>query len=132
MLNFFSNLLASPSIIFSTVLMFSSGIYLQIFPNYKVILSFFNKEKTDEICLQQSGILNAHLYINAQTRIKHMECESSYTIICVSPHEKKKTVTGLYKKAEFDFNIHDDEAIVVPFDIGTGLVYSRFLLTHPQ
>ena len=36
----------------------------------------------------------------------------------------------MYNKAEFEFNISDDEAIVVPMDVGTTLVYSGLMLTH--
>ena len=61
-----------------------------------------------------------------------MECDSSYTTICVPPHEKEKTKKGEYNKAEFEFNICIDEAIVLPFDIGLTLVYSGFMLTQRQ
>ena len=46
--------------------------------------------------------------------------------------KKKKTTTGLYNKAEFEFNITDTEAVVIPLHIGTTLVYSGFMLTHRQ
>ena len=82
--------------------------------------------------LQQNGILNAHLCLNAQTRMKHTERDSSYTKICVPPHEKESTDTGMYNIPEFEFNITDNEAIVIMLDIGTTLVYSGFLLTHRQ
>jgi len=42
----------------------------------------------------------------------------------VPPQEIKKTVTGLYNKAEFVINISEDESIVIPLEIGTTLVYS--------
>ena len=50
----------------------------------------FDAEKTEEIYLQKNDILNAHLYLNAQTRVKHTERDSSYTIISVPPQEKEK------------------------------------------
>ena len=37
-------------------------------------------------------------------------------------HEKEKTEKGEYNKAEFEFNICDDDAIVLPLEIGTTLV----------
>ena len=92
----------------------------------------FDDKKVDEKHLQKKGILNAHLCLNAQTRVKHTECDASYTTISVPPHEKKKTVTGMFNKAEFEFNISDSEAIVIPLDIGTTLVYSGYMLTHCQ
>ena len=64
--------------------------------------------------------------------MKHTERDSSYTTICVPPHEKESTDSGMYNKAEFEFNITDDEAIVVPLDVGTTLVYSGLMLTHRQ
>ena len=38
----------------------------------------------------------------------------------------------MFNKAEFEFNISDSEAIVIPLDIGTTLVYSGYMLTHCQ
>ena len=64
--------------------------------------------------------------------MKHTECDCSYTTISVPPHEVEITKTGIYNKAEFEFNISDSEAIVDPLDIGTTLVYSGFMLTHRQ
>ena len=46
--------------------------------------------------------------------------------------KKKKTTTGLYNKAEFEFNITNDEAVVIPLRVGTTLVYSGFMLTRCQ
>ena len=40
--------------------------------------------------------------------------------------------TGFYNKAEFEFNISEDEAFVIPLDVGVTLVYSGFTLTHQQ
>ena len=70
--------------------------------------------------------------LNAQTKLKHTECDSSYTTICVPCQEIERTETGLYNKAEFEINISEDEAIVIPLEIGTTLVYSGYLLTHRQ
>ena len=92
----------------------------------------FDKEDKVEIGLQKKGILNAHLCLNAQTKLKHTECDSSYTTICVPPHETEKTEMGKYNKAEFEFNINDDKAVVLPLEVGTTLVYSGFMLTHRQ
>ena len=39
---------------------------------------------------------------------------------------------GKYNKAEFEFNINDDKAVVLPLEVGTTLVYSGFMLTHRQ
>ena len=98
----------------------------------QIHFDLYEKHQSDEIYLQKNGILNAHLCLNAQTRMKHTECDSSYTTISVPPHEVEKTKKGMYNKAEFEFNISDSEAIVVPLDIGTTLVYSGFMLTHRQ
>ena len=38
----------------------------------------------------------------------------------------------MYNKAEFKFNISNEEAVVIPLRIGTTLVYSGYLLTHRQ
>ena len=92
----------------------------------------FDKKDETEIGLQKKGILNAHLCLNAQTRLKHTEHNSSYTTICVPPHEKERTEKGEYNKAEFEFNICDNEAIVLPLEIGMNLVYSGFMLTQRQ
>ena len=62
--------------------------------------------------------------------MKHTECDSSYTTIAVPPHDVEKTMTGMYNKAEFEFNLSENEAVVIPLDIGTTLVYSGFMLTH--
>ena len=98
----------------------------------QIHFDLFGKEKQDEYSLQKYGILNAHLCLNAQTRVKHTECDSSYTIISVPPQEKEKTVKGMYNKAEFEFNISNEEAVVIPLRMGTTLVYSGYLLTHRQ
>ena len=98
----------------------------------QIHFDLFDSKKMDEKYLQKKGILNAHLCLNAQTRMKHTKCDASYTTISVPPHEKEKTITGMYNKAEFEFNISDCEAIVIPLEIGTTLVYSGFMLTHRQ
>ena len=82
--------------------------------------------------MQKYGILNAHLCQNAQTRVKHTDCGSSYMIISVPPQEKEKTVRGIYNKAEFEFNLSNEEAVVIPLEIGTTLVKSGYMLTHCQ
>ena len=111
------------------------GLQRNISPNIsKLQLHFelFDKKDETETELQMKGILNAHLCLNAQTKLKHTECDSSYTTICVPPHETEKTETGKYNKAEFEFNINDNEAVVLPLDVGIVFIYSGFMLTHRQ
>ena len=98
----------------------------------QIHFDLFDKKDEIEIELQKKGILNAHLCLNAQTKLKHTECNSSYNTICVPPHEREKTEKGEYNKAEFEFNIRDDEVVVLPLEMGTTLVYSGFMLTHRQ
>ena len=69
---------------------------------------------------------------NAQTKMKHTECDSSYTIISVPEQEKKFTSSGRQNKAQFEFNITDDSTLLLPLESNTILVYSGFLLTHRQ
>jgi len=92
----------------------------------------FQESDTNELELQRSGILNAHLCMNAQTRVKHTECDSSYTVICVPRHPQESTTSGYFNIGEFEINITDEKAFVVPLKIGTILVYSGYLLTHRQ
>ena len=111
------------------------GFQRNISPNIsklQIHFDLFDRDNDIEMGLQKKGILNAHLCLNAQTKLKHTECDSSYTTICVPPHEMEKTVTGTYNKAEFEFNINDDEAVVLPLEVGTIIVYSGFMLTHRQ
>ena len=98
----------------------------------QIHFDLYDTQQKDELYLQKQGILNAHLCLNAHTKMKHTECDCSYTTISVPPHEVEKTKKGIYNKAEFEFNISDSEAIVIPLDIGTTLVYSGFMLTHRQ
>ena len=93
---------------------------------------FHSESDTKELELQKSGILNAHLCLNAQTRIKHTECDSSCTVISVPHQIEEKTTNSKFNKAEFKFNISDKKAIVLPLRIGTIWVYSGYLLTHRQ
>ena len=82
-----------------------------ISPNISKLQIHFDllaKERTDEYSLQKYGILNAHLCLNAQTRVKHTECDSSYTIISVPHQEQQKPATGLHNKAEFEFNLTNE------------------------
>ena len=72
------------------------------------------------------------MWLNAQTKLKHTECDSSYTTICVPPQEIEKMDSGVYNKAEFEINISEGEAIVILLGIGTTLVYYGYLLTHQQ
>ena len=92
----------------------------------------YEKDDQTEIKLCRNGILNAHLCLNAETRLKHTECDSSYTIICVPPQPKACDKNGEYNLAEFEFNTNDDEAYVLPLRPGTILIYSGYLLTHRQ
>ena len=117
--------------IFSTFGVIQSNIPPNI-SKLQIHFDLFGKEKKDEYSLQKYGILNAHLCLNAQTRVKHTECDSSYTIISVLPQEKEKTVKGRYNNAEFEFNISNEEAVVIPLRVGTTLVYSGYMLTHRQ
>ena len=76
-----------------------------ISPNISTLQNHFDladKSKNDEIKLQKSGILNAHLCVNAETKLSHTECDSSYTTICVPPYHIDKTPSGIYNKAEFE------------------------------
>ena len=98
----------------------------------QIHFDLFDGADENEIKLQHDGILNAHLCLNAQTQMQHTERDSSYTMICVPPHEKESTDSGMYSRAEFEFNVSDDEAIVIPLNIGTILVYSGLMLTHRQ
>ena len=92
----------------------------------------FEKEDETQIKLSRNGVLNAHLCLNAETRLKHTECDSSYTIICVPPQPKASVKYGKHNLAEFEFNVKEDEAYVIPLQPGTILVYSGYLLTHRQ
>ena len=58
----------------------------------QIHFDLFDANNIDEKHLQKKGILNAHLCINAQTKMKHTECDASYTTISVPPHEKEKTI----------------------------------------
>ena len=92
----------------------------------------FPESDQNELELQKSGILNAHLCLNAQTKMKHTECDSLFTVICVPCQVEEITSSGIFNKAEFELNVTDEKAIVVPLKIGTILVYSGYLLTHQQ
>ena len=98
----------------------------------QIHFNLFDGVDKNEIKLQQDGILNAHLCLNAQTRMKHTERDSSYTMICVPPHEEESTGSGMNNRAEFEFNVNDNEAVVIPLTIGTILIYSGLMLTHRQ
>ena len=91
-----------------------------------------NPKQKVETRLPKTGFVNTHLCLKAETKMKHTECDSSYTTICVPPHETEKTETGKYNKAEFEFNINDNEAVVLPLDVGIVFIYSGFMLTHRQ
>ena len=93
---------------------------------------FNDKTKEDEYQLQNKGILNVHICHNAQTEMKHTECDCSYTIISVPDQEKKTHEKGKMNVAKFEFNLTDEKALVVPLEFNTILVYSGFLLTHRQ
>ena len=92
----------------------------------------FDKSNEVEHKLQQNGILNVHLCLNAETRLKHTECDSSYTIICVPSQSVGVSETGQQNIAEFEINVKEDKTYVIPLEPGTVLVYSGFLLTHRQ
>ena len=117
--------------IFSTFNTLQQNISPQI-SKLQIHFDLFESDKQDEIYLQKNGILNAHLCLNTQTRVKHTESDSSYTIISVPQQEKGKTTTGHYNKAEFEFNISDSEAFIIPLEVGVTLLYSGFMLTHRQ
>ena len=90
----------------------------------------FDKTQKKELKLQKNAVLNAHLCLNAETRLKHTEYDSSYTVICVPPQPKETTIHGEYNKAKFEFNITENTAFVTPLNVGTIMVYSGFLLTY--
>ena len=91
-----------------------------------------DENNADEFQLQQMGILNVHICHNAQTKKKHTECDSSYTIISVPDQEKKSNKIGNYNMANFELNLNEHKALVVPLEFNTILIYSGFLLTHRQ
>ena len=93
----------------------------------------FNDETQEyEYKLQKKGILNVHICHNAQTEIKHTECDASYTIISVPNQDKKIDSSGKHNLAKFEFNLDQDKALVIPLEFNTILIYSGFLLTHRQ
>ena len=91
-----------------------------------------DKDKGTEYELQKRGILNVHICHNAQTKMKHTECDASYTIISIPEHDQNFNSVGRQNKAHFEFNIADDKTLVVPLQSSTILVYSGFLITHRQ
>ena len=117
--------------VFSTFNSLQQNISPQV-SKLQIHFDLFETEKRDETYLQKNGILNAHLCFNAQTRVKHTESDSSYTIISVPDQQKQATLTGFCNKAEFEFNVTEHEAIVIPLQVGVTLVYSGFMLTHCQ
>ena len=61
-----------------------------------------DKSKNDEIKLQKHGILNAHLCVNAETKLSHTECDCSYTTICVPPYHIYDSVWYLQQSGVWD------------------------------
>jgi len=92
----------------------------------------YDEEDEDAHNLQNLGILNVHLCHNAQTELKHTECDASYTIISVPDQKNKVSGKGKHNIAKFEFNLTNEKAIMIPLEVNTILVYSGFLLTHRQ
>ena len=104
-------------------------------PNVSKLQHHFDlhpESDTKELELQKSGILNAHLCLNAQTKLQHTECDSSYTVISVPRQVERRINHQNFNIGEFELNISNGKNIVIPLKIGTILVYSGYLLTHRQ
>lgn len=97
-----------------------------------VHLDVFPEKTTEDKQLADSGFLTYNLCLNAQTEVKHTECDASYTIIAV-PNQLPKTKTDKKKNlAKFELNLNNDKTMIIPMDIGSYFTYSGFLLTHRQ
>ena len=48
------------------------------------------------------------------------------------PQPKSSTASGENNLAEFEINMNENEAFILPLDPGTTFVYSGYLLTHRQ
>lgn len=106
-----------------------------ISPHVAILQNHFDlvdKTQEDQFNLQKKGILNVHICHNAQTEMKHTECDASYTIISVPDQGTKKSKDGKQNLAKFEFNLDEKKALVVPLEINTILIYSGYLLTHRQ
>ena len=75
----------------------------------------YDEEDEDAHNLQNLGILNVHLCHNAQTELKHTECDASYTIISVPDQKNKVSGKGKHNIAKFEFNLTNEKAIMIPF-----------------
>ena len=74
----------------------------------------------------------SNLCLNAQTAVKHTECDASYTIISVPVQLEKKVNLRRKNQGKFELNINEELTFLVPIDIGTYFAYSEFLLNHRQ
>ena len=89
----------------------------------------FNEEEDFLKRFTQSGMLNAHICINAMTEDCHTEKDSSYTLISV-PNQEDRYYQQLDPK--FMFHINDNFTIQIKMVEGTVMIYSGYTLNHHQ
>ena len=79
--------------------------------------------------LVTSGVLNAHLCINAMTEDSHTEQDSSYTLISV-PKQEDPNFMKLSPK--FLFHLNDTNTVEIKMKEGIVMIYSGYALNHHQ
>ena len=79
--------------------------------------------------LVSSGVLNAHLCINAMTEDSHTEPDSSYTIISV-PNQEDSMYKNLRPK--FLFHLNDSNTMKIQMKEGVVMIYLGYALNRHQ
>ena len=94
---------------------------------------FFNlqrySESNDANLLFDYSILNAHLCVNAETKITHTEMDSSYKLIT---YPDQPDCNWRQKETQFNFHIGSDERIIIRMTPGICFMFSGYLLSHNQ
>ena len=100
--------------------------------NIQMHLNVFEERKKNDYLLPSNGFMNYNLCLNAETKLPHTECDSSYTLICVPNQKLNNHVPGNKNNACFQLVVNSKTTISVPLTVGTILTYSGYLLTHRQ
>ena len=78
------------------------------------------------------SVINAHLRINAATKIEHTEHDSSFIVIVVPNQNHTSTANGKNSPGRFELVINESTTMLLNMYPGIMFTYSGYMLTHRQ
>ena len=94
------------------------------------VMDIYPDKSYKERDLEKNGFINAHLCINAATKIEHTEHDSSYTVIVVPNQNCTSTSNGKNSPWRFELVINESTTMLINMNPWIMFTYSGYMLTR--